>query len=146
MKASYKNFSDIVTTTGDELGLDLKAQGVASSSDRSTRQVATFVNRTLKDLLSRFPWSVDIGTNPPVLKTDGTFAFEAVLDDDIILIDYSALTEGARWRFLQAKGLAYDEEFRAYEKIILDWAYTRNRGQDVNTNVAPVTALSSTPY
>jgi hypothetical protein len=127
----------MVVQAGAELGLDIEPIGVLTSSNRITRQLASFVNVSIKDISQRYPWSVTIGTNPFVIKSSGEYGFTCTSDDDIPLVDSDMVVMGARWRFLHSKGFTYDEEFRAYEKQINYYAFEHNRGMKVDTNAEP---------
>jgi hypothetical protein len=42
-----------------------------------------------------------------------------VADDDVGILDEELMADGIVWRFLQAKGLSYDEQFRTYEAQLM---------------------------
>lgn len=49
-----------------------------------------------------------------------TLKLRATADDDLTRLDCHAMTLGARWRFLQRKGLEYGEHFREYEDYVYE--------------------------
>lgn len=134
MREVFASLSAIVNEVGIELGLTLTTISVMTSPDRDTRQIAYLVKETCEDLLTRKPWKKIIGTNPWVLKTDGTYTFELVADTDTPQFDSRVIKLGAKWRYLNSKGFTYDEIFRGYEKRIYDFAFDYNSGEMVNTN------------
>jgi hypothetical protein len=134
MREVFATLSSIVNEVGIELGLTLTTVSVMTSPDRDTRQIGFLVKETCEDLLTRKPWKKIIGTNPWVLKSDQTYSFELIADDDVPQFDSRVLKLGAKWRYLNSKGFTYDEIFRAYEKRIYDFAFDYNSGEMVNTN------------
>lgn len=141
MRQVFATFASIVSDVGDELGLTISTSSVLASSDRDTKQLAKLLFATAEDIITRFPWKNDIGTNPYVLSESGTPQYKITADTDTILVDSRILKQGTKWRYLHAKGLTYDEDFRFYEKRIADFAFDRNSGMDVDTNVAAPTAI-----
>jgi hypothetical protein len=136
MREVYESLSSIVSMIGVELGIALTPVSIMTSPDRDTRQIGALVAETCQDLLTRKPWKKIIGTNPWVLKADGTYTYDLVADDDVPQFDSRVIKLGAKWRYLNSKGFTYDEIFRAYEKRIYDFAYDYNSGEMVNTNAA----------
>jgi hypothetical protein len=134
MREVYESLSSIVSTVGVELGLTLTPISITTSPDRDTRQVGALITETCQDLLTRKPWKKIIGTNPWVLKADGTYTFDLIADNDVPQFDSRVIKLGAKWRYLNSKGFTYDEIFRAYEKRIYDFAFDYNSGEMVNTN------------
>jgi hypothetical protein len=134
MREAYEPLSTLVANVGIELGLTLNTLGVMTSVDKDARQIGYLVNETCQELLTRKPWKKILGTNPWVIKSDDTYSYDLVADSDIPLFDSRVLKLGAKWRFLNSKGLEYAEIFRAYEKRIYDFAYDYNAGEMVNTN------------
>lgn len=51
------------------------------------------------------------------------------VDTDLVLLDDNLLTIGLIWRFKQAKGLEYAEDYNKYERQVLD-AMARDGGKD----------------
>ena len=141
MREKYASFASIVSDVGDELGLTINPTGVLGSTDRDARQIGKLVVATTDDLITRFPWRSDLGTNPYILSAANSPQYKVMADDDIILMDSRILILGTKWRYLHAKGLTYDEEFRYYEKRIADFAFARNSGMDVDTNVTAPTVI-----
>lgn len=141
MRQVFASFASIVADVGDELGLTISPSSVLASSDRDVRQLSKLLFATAEDIITRFPWKNDTGTNPYIIGAGGTPQYKIVADDDQILIDSRILKLGTKWRYLHAKGLTYDEEFRAYEGRIATFASDRNSGMDVDTNVAAPTAI-----
>jgi hypothetical protein len=134
MREVYESLSSVVSAVGVELGLTLTPVSIVTSPDRDTRQVGALIVETCQDLLTRKPWKKIIGTNPWVLKADGTYTFDLVADNDVPQFDSRVIKLGAKWRYLNSKGFTYDEIFRAYEKRIYDFAFDYNSGEMVNTN------------
>lgn len=50
----------------------------------------------------------------------GTAKDEFALDDDYPLLDSNIITQGVVWRFKQAKGLEYSQDFQKYELAVAD--------------------------
>jgi hypothetical protein len=136
MIPQYKEFSKLVTDIGVDVGLTLKGVGVLSSNDKDTRQVASNIVSTCEDLLTRFPWRHAIGTDPWVMKVDGSFTDVLAEDTDTPMFDSTLLKLGGTWRYLNAKGLSYAEPFRFYEKRISDFAFLYNGHNVVDVNDA----------
>lgn len=134
MREIFEPLSTIVDVVGIELGLTVRALNVMSSSDRDARQIGFLVSETCQDLLTRKPWKKIIGTNPWVVKFDGSTAYELLNDSDVPQFDARVIKLGTKWRYLQSKGLTYDEIFRAYEKRVYDFAYDYNAGEMVSVN------------
>jgi hypothetical protein len=134
MREVYQQFSQLVIDIGKELGLSVKGQSVLSSSDRDTSQIAALIVDTCEELISRYPWRSSIGTNPPYMSGNGEPKYILELDDDIPLFDSRVLKSGAKWRYLNAKGLAYAEVFRTYETRINSFAFDRTKDKVVNEN------------
>ena len=141
MRQVFANFADIVAAVGDELGLTISSTSVLGSTDRDTKQLAKLLFATAEDVITRFPWKNDVGTNPYIVSSTGGPQYQVSADTDQILIDSRILKQGTKWRYLHAKGLTYDEEFRAYEARIAAFAFDRNSGMDVDTNVAAPTVF-----
>lgn len=141
MRETFENLVSIVEAVGIELGLTLNSLNVLTSVDKDTRQIGFLVGATCEELLTRSPWRNTVGTAPWVQKLDGTLDYVLKLDSDVPLFDSRVIKNGAKWRYLQSKGLTYDEVFRAFEKRIYDYAYDFNSDQTVNTNVGTFTAL-----
>jgi hypothetical protein len=141
MREVFENLVTIVGAVGVELGLSLNELNVMTSNDRDTKQVGYLTQATCEDLLTRHPWRNTVGTTPWVLKADGSYTYALAADTDIPQLDARAIKQGAKWRYLQSKGLTYDEVFRAYEKRIYDFAFDYNNNQVVNTNVGAFNAL-----
>ena len=57
-------------------------------------------------------------TNWVVLQTDGSTAGEIASDNDTALLDEEVLTLGVKWRFLKAKGIPWEAEYREYEDML----------------------------
>jgi hypothetical protein len=142
MREVYEPLNTIVDTVGVELGLTLNLLGIMTSTDKDSRQIGFLVRETCQDLLTRKPWKKIIGTNPWVLRNDGSLAYDLVADTDQPLFDARVIKLGTKWRFLHTKGFTYDEVFRAYEKRIYDFAYDFNSGETVDTN-ARTTPIAS---
>ena len=134
MREVFESLTTLVDSVGVELGLTLRTLGVMTSTDKDTKQIGYLVKETCQDLLTRKPWKKIIGTNPWVVKVDGSLAYDLVADTDVPQFDSRVIKLGAKWRFLQSKGFTYDEVFRAYEKRIYDYAYDYNAGEMVDTN------------
>lgn len=134
MKEVFKPFGTLVEDVGIELGITVKGQNILSSTDKDTLQIGRQIIETCQDVLNRFPWRVKIGDDPWVLKEDGSYAFALTDDTDTPLFDSRVLTDGAKWRYLNAKGLTYSEPFRFYEKRIYDFAFNFNGDRVVDTN------------
>lgn len=49
-----------------------------------------------------------------------TFYTDAAADTDIVLLDDKLVRAGLRWRWRQAKGLEYGEDFNSYERMVTD--------------------------
>ena len=141
MKEEYQQFSQIVYTIGVELGLSLAAQQVISSTDKDTRQIASLIIATSRDLLTRFPWRRSIGDDPWVMTDTGDYNYVLENDTDTPMFDARTLIEGGKWRYLSGKGLTYGEVFRAYEKRINDFAYFYNGDSVVDTNLGVTTII-----
>jgi hypothetical protein len=134
MREIYESLITIVDSVGIELGLTLTAVGVMTSSDKDTKQIGFLVSETCQDLLTRKPWKKIIGTSPWVVTLGGDLTYTLLDDSDTPQFDSRIIKLGAKWRYLQSKGLTYDEIFRAYEKRIYDFAYDYNSGEMVDTN------------
>lgn len=67
-------------------------------------------------------WATDAAGTTPLS--------EWMADDDVGLISEELMTLGVVWRFLKAKGLAYDEAFRTYQMQI-NQAMARNGGMSI---------------
>lgn len=139
MREIYQQFAQIVADVGKELGLTVKNQNVLGSSDRDTSQIAALVVDTCEELVTRYPWRASTGTNPPYVSGDKDPKYVLELDDDIPLFDARVIKSGAKWRYLNSKGLAYAEIFRIYETRINAFAAARVRDKVVNENVASTT-------
>jgi hypothetical protein len=50
-------------------------------------------------------------------QTDGTFVSAWTADNDTGRLDEDLLTMGLKWRFLQAKGMPFEPEYKEYESI-----------------------------
>lgn len=142
MRELYKEFSELVSDIGAEVGVSVRTQNVIASSDRDARQIANMIIATCEDLIQRFPWRRRIGDDPWVLKQDGTYTYNLQDDTDTPMFDSRLIIHGGKWRYLYAKGLTYGETFRVYEKRINDFAYFYN-GTDViidtnNTDAATI--------
>lgn len=57
-------------------------------------------------------------TNWIVLQSDGSTAGEIASDNDTALLDEEVLTLGVKWRFLKAKGIPWEAEYREYEDML----------------------------
>lgn len=55
--------------------------------------------------------------NTVVLQSTGAYAAEWASDNDTSRLDEELLTMGLKWRFLQAKGMPYEPEYKEYEEI-----------------------------
>lgn len=55
-----------------------------------------------------------------ILQVDSTYAVEWTSDLDTSRLDEELLTMGLKWRFLQAKGLPYEPEYKEYSALIED--------------------------
>ena len=55
-----------------------------------------------------------------LLASDGSTASAFAADADVALLDEAIMTMGLIWRFKQAKGFAYDEDFNKYERRVMD--------------------------
>lgn len=142
MRETYQPLSSIVSSVGIELGLSLNPLNIMNSVDKDSRQIGFLVRETCLDLLTRKPWRKIIGTNPWVLKANQELIYDIVDDDDTPLFDSLVIKLGSKWRYLNAKGLTYDEIFRAYEKRIYDFAFDYNSGETVNLNANSFAAPS----
>lgn len=70
-------------------------------------------------------------------------------DEDLPLLDYGILLAGIRWRWKQAKGLEYGENFNTYERLVTS-AMARNGTKrtlslsgSTNPGIAPVVVVPS---
>jgi len=57
-------------------------------------------------------------TNWVVVQSDGSTAAEITSDNDTVLLDDEVLTLGVKWRFLKAKGIPWEAEYREYEDMV----------------------------
>lgn len=56
-----------------------------------------------------------------VLAADGTTTRDGfTMDDDYPVLDSNMVTQGVVWRFKQAKGLEYSQDFTKYEAMVAD--------------------------
>ena len=53
-----------------------------------------------------------------VLQSGGATAEEIASDNDTTLLDPELLTLGVKWRFLKAKGIPWEAEYREYEDLL----------------------------
>lgn len=134
MKPQYESVKKIIDDAATEIGITVSIVNVFSSSDKNTKQLARFLSSTAESLLLRFPWRSQLGDDPWVLDNQGNYKHVLESDDDIPLIDSRVLKLGTRWRYLHAKGLTYDEDFRAFENRISALAFEVNEGYTVNLN------------
>ncbi len=139
MKQTFEQFSIIVQNVGFDLGIVVRGQDVVASSDKDTRQIANAVIATCEDLLFRYPWKHSIGTDPWVMKADGSFTYKLISDTDTPMMDARIIKQGASWRYLSSKGFTYAEPFRGYEKRINEAAFDYNGNVVVDTNVRTIT-------
>lgn len=141
MREKFEQLSAIVIDVGKELGLNVRSQDVLGSNDRDTIQIAKLIIDTADEMLTRFPWRRTIGTNPWIKYIDGTFGYDLKADTDLILMDARTMKAGTKWRYLNTKGLTYDEQFRVYENRIQNFAFDKNTGDTVDTNVPAAVPL-----
>lgn len=132
MNQQFDTLVNIVKDVGSELGLTLKLTNVLSSTDNDTRQIASLVCSTAEEVMVGFPWRRMIGTDPWVVKSDGSLAKKITADNDMPLIDARVLKDGAKAAYLHAKGLTYNEEFRAYQLRKQFWAGEYNRFRTIS--------------
>lgn len=57
-------------------------------------------------------------TNWVLLQSGSGTAAEITSDNDTTLLDEEALTLGVKWRFLKAKGIPWEAEYREYEDMV----------------------------
>ena len=141
MKEKYETLATIVVDTASEIGINVEAQNILSSSDQDTRQLSKFVVATCEELLTRFPWKRKLGDDPWVKDSNGDFKDSLEYDDDIPLIDSRLLKLGTRWRYLHSKGFNYAEDFRAYELRRSSFAYDFNKDRPVDLLNEPVKGI-----
>lgn len=134
MRQIYEEFKQIVKDIGGELGIAVKALDVLGSTDQDTKQIALLIVETCDDMLCRFPWRRTIGTNPWVAYSDGSFGYKLTADDNVILIDSRVLKLGAKWRYLNTKGLKYGEVFQSCQIRIQAFSFDQNKDNVVNDN------------
>ena len=134
MKERYQNLQKIVVDTATEIGLSIVENNLLASTDNDAKQLAQFVVASCEELLTRYPWRSRIGDDPWVMNESGEYAEELSSDTDVPLIDSRLLKLGSRWRYLHAKGLTYDEDFRKYETRISSFAFDSNQARTFNLN------------
>lgn len=134
MIETYETFQTIVQDTAEEIGLTIIQNNVLTSTDTDATQLARFTIATCEELLTKFPWRHYIGNDPWVQTVDGTYKYDLVADTDTPQMDSRLIKLGARWRYLNGKGLSYAEDFRSYQLRISSFAFDKNRQMDVNMN------------
>ena len=134
MKETFQSIQKIVTDAATEIGLTINQSNVLTSTDTDARQLAQFVVSTAEELLTKFPWRSYIGEDPWVMSNTSEYKYEIEVDTDVPQIDSRVLKLGARWRYLHAKGLTYDEDFRMYQTRVQSFAYNKNKQRTINMN------------
>ena len=134
MKYRFETVTSILSTVANELGITIETTNVMASTDNDTRQLAALLVDICEDLIDDYPWNGMIGDDPWVEASNGEFKDGITADDDKPCIDARLLKLGVRWRWLHAKGLTYNEDFRAYEIRKNRFGHKQNKHRKVDMN------------
>lgn len=78
-----------------------------------------------------------------IKQLDSSYVVEWTSDNDTSRLDEELLTVGLKWRFLQAKGLPYEPEYKEYEALIEE-ARADNGGKRM-ISLGPIPPMSNLP-
>lgn len=92
-----------------------------------------FSNNTQKSGKNQPNWTLSEQTDGTITWTVQPQAYETIIsDDDLCVFDDELMIMGLKWRFLQAKGMGY-QDLRAEYEVMKDAAVGRwNNGQRIN--------------
>lgn len=106
MNAQEWQYSKAITTTGPRYTLRVRGNKLLSNPAPT----------------AGLTWAFEYLSNNWILAVDGTTYKESfTADTDTILLPESLIEYGLKWRWLEAKGLPYDEAFKTYEMQVLNY-------------------------
>jgi hypothetical protein len=106
---------DAVTQASMEIGItQTPVTSVFGSKDQDIVQMGALMNAVADEIMLEEPYRITLGDDAWVTDADLQPKLFATTDTDIILFDARLAIDGLKYHFLQAKGLEFGEQFRAF--------------------------------
>jgi len=106
---------EVVTQASLEIGItQTPVSQVFGSKDQDVVQMGALINAVADEVLLEEPYRITLGDDAWVLSAAGDPKLFATVDTDTILFDARLAIDGLKYHFLQAKGLEFGEQYRAF--------------------------------
>jgi len=106
---------DLVTQASQEIGITQGAISKAfGSKDQDIVQLTALISSVADEILLEEPYRITIGDDAWAADASGNPKLFASSDSDTILFDARLAINGLKYQFLQAKGLEFGEQLRAF--------------------------------
>lgn len=113
--AAPGNAKDIVSQASLEIGITQRpVSTVSSTNDQDIAQMLALLSNVADELLLEEPYKYVLGDGVWCTDKDGVPKDRPTTDTDLILFDKRLAIDGAKYRFLKAKGLEFGEEQRDF--------------------------------
>jgi len=127
---------EIVSQAAMEIGIaQNRVSSVTSTQDQDIIQMRSLLHAVASEVLSEEPYLSSLGDQYWIEGSDGEPKSDFTADDDLVLFDGRLAIQGAKWRFLQGKGLEFGEAMRDFSGRINKLAARANaRVLDLDTD------------
>jgi len=106
---------EIVTQASMEVGItQIPINAVFGSRDQDVAQMGALLNAVADEVLLEEPYRITLGDDAWVASEAGDPKMFATVDSDLVLFDSRLAIDGLKYHYLQAKGLEFGEQFRAF--------------------------------
>jgi len=105
---------DIVNQASQEIGLTQKPISTVTGIDQDITQMLALLSNVADEVLLEEPYDTILGDGVWCHDKNGNAKIAPTTDDDVILFDRRLAIDGAKYRFLKAKGLEFGEELRDF--------------------------------
>jgi len=128
----------IVNQASQEIGLTQKPISTVTGNDQDITQMLALLANVADEVLLEEPYDTILGDGVWCRDKDGNPKIAPTTDDDVILFDRRLAIDGAKYRFLKAKGLEFGEELRDFTTRMNKIAGRNARVLDLDTDVGRV--------
>ena len=125
---------DIVNQASQEIGLTQRAITTVTGNDQDISQMLSLLSNVADEVLLEEPYDTLLGDGVWCVDKDGKPKLQPTTDDDVILFDRRLAIDGAKYRFLKAKGLEFGEELRDFTTRMNKIAGRNTRVLDLDTD------------
>lgn len=125
---------DIVNQASQEIGLTQKAISTVTGNDQDISQMLSLLSNVADEVLLEEPYNTLLGDGVWCVDQDGKPKLQPTTDNDVILFDRRLAINGAKYRFLKAKGLEFGEELRDFTTRMNKIAGRNARVLDLDTD------------